>query len=127
LCYLQAWDIGGQHKIRTLWSHYYQNTNGLMFVIDSVDKERFEEAAEELHATLSHEYMQNVSVLIMANKQDMKGAVSPKEIASALKLDKLTKHSWYVQACSAKSGDGIYEGLDWLTTSMKKLKQSVSS
>ena len=47
------WDVGGQDKIRRLWRHYYQNTNGLVFVVDSSDKERMDESCEELHSILS--------------------------------------------------------------------------
>lgn len=43
-----VWDIGGQDKIRPLWRHYLQNTHGLIFVVDSNDRERIAEAAKEL-------------------------------------------------------------------------------
>lgn len=44
-----VWDVGGQYKIRPLWRHYYQNSDGLLFVIDSTDSDRVNESAEELH------------------------------------------------------------------------------
>lgn len=37
-----VWDVGGQDKIRPLWRHYYQNTQGLIFVVDSNDRERID-------------------------------------------------------------------------------------
>merc|ERR1712070_641781 len=43
-----VWDVGGQDKIRQLWRHYYQNTQGLIFVVDSNDRDRIEDAREEL-------------------------------------------------------------------------------
>ena len=43
-----VWDVGGQDKIRPLWRHYFQNTQGLIFVVDSNDRERIGEAQEEL-------------------------------------------------------------------------------
>ena len=47
------WDVGGQDKIRPLWRHYYQNTQGIIFVVDSNDTERLEEAKDELHKMVS--------------------------------------------------------------------------
>ena len=43
-----VWDVGGQDKIRPLWKHYFQNTQGLIFVVDSNDRERVAEAQDEL-------------------------------------------------------------------------------
>ena len=43
-----VWDVGGQDKIRPLWRHYFQNTQGLIFVVDSNDRERIDEAQKEL-------------------------------------------------------------------------------
>ncbi|MCJ8733672.1 hypothetical protein PDJAM_G00226370 [Pangasius djambal] len=43
-----VWDVGGQDKIRPLWRHYFQNTQGLIFVVDSNDRERVAESADEL-------------------------------------------------------------------------------
>ena len=31
-----CWDLGGDDKIRRLWRHYYPNTHGIVFVIDSI-------------------------------------------------------------------------------------------
>jgi small GTP-binding protein len=63
--------VGGQEKIRRLWQHYYQGTNGLIFVVDSNDQERIEEAREELHGILSAHDMSNVPIVVLANKQDL--------------------------------------------------------
>ena len=40
-----VWDVGGQDKIRPLWRHYYQNTQGVIFVVDSNDRERVSDGA----------------------------------------------------------------------------------
>lgn len=63
--------VGGQEKIRRLWQHYYQNADGLIFVVDSSDLERIDEAREELHGILSWPDMANVPIVIIANKQDL--------------------------------------------------------
>ena len=45
---LFAWDIGGSDRLRILWRHYYRNTQGIIIVVDSTDKERIEQVKEEL-------------------------------------------------------------------------------
>jgi signal recognition particle receptor subunit beta len=111
---------GGQHKIRQLWRHYYSNTDGLIFVVDSADRDRLKEAAEELQNILKEDDMANCAVLVLANKQDVTDSATTQEVAKAMGLDQERKRSWYVQGCSAKLGDGLYEGMEWLTTTCKK-------
>jgi hypothetical protein len=64
-----VWDVGGQDKIRPLWRHYFQNTQGLIFVVDSNDRERIGEAREELNRMLSEDELRDAVLLIFANKQ----------------------------------------------------------
>lgn len=110
-----VWDVGGQDKIRPLWRHYYQNTQGLIFVIDSNDKDRIEDAREELQRMLSEHELSNAVILVFANKQDLPKALKPMEVAEGLKLPGLRGRIWHIQGCCATSGDGLYEGLDWLS------------
>merc|ERR1712230_156152 len=63
-----VWDVGGQDKIRPLWRHYYQNTQGVIFVVDSNDRDRIEDAREELHKILQEDEMRDAVLLILANK-----------------------------------------------------------
>ena len=67
-CKFNVWDVGGQDKIRGLWKHYYQNTEGLIYVIDSSDKERLHIAKEELHKMLAEEELKDTVLLVLANK-----------------------------------------------------------
>lgn len=71
-----VWDVGGQDKIRPLWRHYYTGTQGLVFVVDSQDRERIDEAKQELHRILSDREMKECLLLVFANKQDLPGGVS---------------------------------------------------
>ena len=63
------WDVGGQDKIRPLWRHYFQNTQGLIFVVDSNDRERISEARDELMRMLAEDELREAVLLIFANKQ----------------------------------------------------------
>lgn len=71
-----VWDVGGQDKIRPLWRHYYTGTQGLVFVVDSQDRERIDEAKHELHRILSDREMKECLLLVFANKQDLPGGKS---------------------------------------------------
>eukprot|EP01095_Lingulamoeba_sp_RSL-Kostka_P004672 TRINITY_DN158_c0_g1_i3.p1 TRINITY_DN158_c0_g1~~TRINITY_DN158_c0_g1_i3.p1 ORF type:complete len:184 (-),score=67.93 TRINITY_DN158_c0_g1_i3:248-799(-) len=114
-----VWDVGGQDKIRPLWRHYYSNSRGVVFVVDSNDTNRLNEARDELQNMLKEEELNGADVLIFANKQDLPNAMSVSEITEGLGLNDLTSHKWHIQACCATTGDGIYEGLDWLSASIK--------
>jgi small GTP-binding protein len=109
-----VWDVGGQDKIRPLWRHYYQNTQGVIFVVDSNDRERISEAAEELQKMLREDELREAAVLVLANKQDLPQAMPVAEVTDKLGLHSMRNRKWYIQATCATSGDGLYEGLDWL-------------
>ena len=66
-----VWDVGGQDKIRPLWRHYYQNTQGLIFVVDSNDRDRVDNARDELHRMLNEDELRESILLVFANKQDL--------------------------------------------------------
>ena len=66
-----VWDVGGQDKIRPLWRHYFQNTQGIIFVVDSNDRDRIVEAREELQRMLNEDELRDAILLVFANKQDL--------------------------------------------------------
>jgi len=115
-----VWDVGGQDKLRPLWRHYFQNTNGVIFVVDSNDKDRVAQARDELAKMLSEDELRDAVLLVFANKQDLPNAMSPAEITDKLGLHSLRQRNWFIQGCCATTGDGLYEGLDWLATNVKK-------
>eukprot|EP01126_Amoeba_proteus_P018508 TRINITY_DN1946_c0_g2_i14.p1 TRINITY_DN1946_c0_g2~~TRINITY_DN1946_c0_g2_i14.p1 ORF type:complete len:178 (-),score=27.96 TRINITY_DN1946_c0_g2_i14:292-825(-) len=114
-----VWDVGGQDKIRALWRHYYNNTEGIIFVVDSNDRDRINESALELQKVLREDELRNATLLVLANKQDLPNAMSVTEVTDKLGLHSLRSRQWYIQAACATSGDGLYEGLDWLSQSLK--------
>ncbi|KAG7390595.1 Auxin response factor 2A [Phytophthora pseudosyringae] len=117
-----VWDVGGQDKIRPLWRHYYQNTQGLIFVVDSNDRDRVDAARDELHRMLNEDELRDSVLLVFANKQDLPNAMSAAEMTDKLGLHGLRHRQWFIQACCATTGDGLYEGLDWLSATLQKAK-----
>ncbi|XP_074654191.1 ADP-ribosylation factor 1-like [Tubulanus polymorphus] len=119
-----VWDVGGQEKIRPLWRHYFQNTQGLIFVVDSNDTERLPEARDELFGILENDQMMpNVPVVIIANKQDLPNAVSPSVLTDELQLRNV-KSEWFIQAATACNGDGIYEAMDAMARMVKTSRKA---
>jgi len=105
-------------QIRPLWRHYFQNTQGIIFVVDSQDQDRLQEARKELHKMLSEEELRDAVLLVFANKQDLPGACKTAEIVNALGLPALRQRTWYIMSCCATNGEGLFEGLDWLSTQL---------
>ena len=94
----------------------------MIFVIDSSDRLRLEEAREELFGILTSDEMRNVPVTVIANKQDLPDAMSPAELIDGLHLRKLNGHKWHVQGACAINGDGIYESLEVMARQVKDFK-----
>ncbi|KAJ3426634.1 adp-ribosylation factor 6 [Anaeramoeba flamelloides] len=118
-----VWDVGGQEKIRPLWRHYFTGTQGLIFVVDSNDRARIDEARNELHKIISDREMRESLLLVFANKQDLPNVMTPAEITERLELHKLRDRNWFVQPTCAINGDGLFEGLTWLSTNIKDKKK----
>merc|ERR1712154_750495 len=102
-----VFDVGGQDKIRPLWKHYYENANAIIFVVDSHDLERIDQdedsAAAELSKVISEPMLRDVPLLIFANKQDLKSALSCSELSRRLRLNQL-KRKWKIQTTIATEG-----------------------
>jgi len=118
-----VWDVGGQDKIRRLWRHYYQDTDGLIFVVDSCDQDRIEDAREELEKMLREAEMRDVVLLVFANKQDLPNAMTGSEMVEKLRLQGMQHRQWFLQTTCATTGDGLYEGLDWLSRALSQRRQ----
>ncbi|CAH1169149.1 unnamed protein product [Phyllotreta striolata] len=117
---LNVWDIGGQRKIRPYWKNYFENTDVLIYVVDSADKKRLEETGIELYELLSDDKLQDVPLLVYANKQDIPESLSASELAQTLGLPTIKDRSWQIQACTAIQGVGVREGMEWVCKNIKK-------
>ena len=116
---LQIWDLGGQQQLRPFWRLYYKNINGIVFVVDSADKERINLCNSELHALLKEEELKGVPVIILANKQDLESAMKPEEISHKLELPSIKDRPWTIMPTSALKGDGVTSAFEWLSDNME--------
>jgi small GTP-binding protein len=126
-----CWDVGGQGKIRPLWNYYFAYTDAVIFVVDSVDKDRINDDENddsvkyEISRLLANDELKNAIFLIFANKQDLPQAVNPQILADLIGLDKIKNRPWNIQGADAVKGNGLYEGLDWLVSTLPKHKKKL--
>mmetsp|Transcript_25663 Transcript_25663/g.44129 ORF Transcript_25663/g.44129 Transcript_25663/m.44129 type:complete len:196 (-) Transcript_25663:153-740(-) len=102
------WDLGGQIKMRNIWEKYYETAHAIIFMVDSVDIGRLEEAKLAYEAICDHDQVSGgISVLIVANKQDVEGALSPADLAiNFYSMQDNTERSRVFPIC-ALNGDGV--------------------
>ena len=120
---LNVWDIGGQKAIRPYWRNYFEQTDAMVYVIDSADRKRIEETGLELADLLEEDKLSGVPVIVLANKQDLVTALSPDEVADGLNLYSIRDRPWQIQACSAKTGEGLQDGMEWLVKQVRPTKK----
>ena len=89
--------------------------------MDANDPERIQEAREELCNVMDNDHLRGASLLVYANKQDLPNSMSCSDIAEKLQLNsKFRSRPWFLQGAVAVTGEGLYEGLDWLSTTLNK-------
>lgn len=114
---LNVWDVGGQQTIRSYWRNYFEQTDGLIWVVDSADLWRLQDCKRELENLLGQEKLAGASLLVYANKQDLQGAMPTERIAETLGLTResfAAGRHWCIHGCSAVTGEGLIDGVDWL-------------
>ena len=117
---MTVWDVGGQNQLRTLWRHYFDNIDGLVFVIDSTDYQRLPLSKAELKGIYQHDTMKNVPLVIIANKQDSKEALSVETIVDKLDLVERPNGSYCIIPCCALTGDGLTDAFTILAKLIRK-------
>eukprot|EP00455_Lapot_gusevi_P044357 TRINITY_DN5527_c0_g1_i9.p1 TRINITY_DN5527_c0_g1~~TRINITY_DN5527_c0_g1_i9.p1 ORF type:complete len:183 (+),score=2.05 TRINITY_DN5527_c0_g1_i9:82-630(+) len=117
-----VWDLGGQESLRATWATYFIGTHAVIMVVDSSDRERIHIVKEELWRLLTHKDLEGALLLVFANKQDMEPKMTPAEIANQLNLVALKDMNltWHIQACCALTGEGLFDGIDWITTQLSR-------
>nr|KAJ3419877.1 ADP-ribosylation factor-like protein 6 [Polyrhizophydium stewartii] len=115
-------DMSGQGKYRDLWRHYFSEADGIIFVIDSADRDRIVVAREELALMLENKVLAKrpIPVLFLANKMDLENGLSPVECSEALGLDRIRDRAWNISACNALTGEGLEAGLEWIIDMLRQ-------
>ena len=122
------WDVSGQAT--RLWKHYFDKINAIIFVVDSNDRERIARAADELQKVVEDQELEGAPILVFSNKQDLQGAMGPDEVIEQLKLKDMPeskKKDISFQSCSAKTGEGVWEGIGKLGDSISLFEKNLSA
>ena len=114
--------MGGQESLRAAWDAYYENAEAVIYVVDSaeVDAQNLLLSKMEFFNLLYHNDLKDAVVLVFANKSDLPTARDAGGIADLFARHEIKDHDWHVQACSALTGEGLDQGLDWLTTKLNQ-------
>lgn len=100
--------------------HFYGDLTAIIFAVDASDRDRVGGAADQLQAVLANsDIAVPVPVLVFVTKGDINGALSENEIVGKIGLHGVRGRAWYIQSCDARSGEGIYEGVEWLVKFIK--------
>ena len=120
---LKAWDLGGHEPVRAMWDEYLADTDGIVFLVDSCDSERFEEAKYELQRLLAFEDLADTPVLILGTKADLlQLSASGPVLVAALGLDQPSSRRAQVHLarCSLVLPDfdstGLKAAFEWLSS-----------
>jgi len=114
---ITMWDIGGQDKIRALWRHYYENVQCIIYVVDSTDDnpDRINQNIHEIQLLCQEPELKDAKLLVLANKQDLKGAATPFEVSKRLNLYDIDK-KWHILPCCACSAAGLRDSMNWVVS-----------
>ncbi|KAI3383544.1 hypothetical protein SNEBB_005352 [Seison nebaliae] len=115
----QVWDLGGQTSIRPYWRCYYSNTDAIIYVVDSQDHDRMGISKQELLSMLQEEELKSAVLCVLANKQDLKGAMSVAQVANAVGLPALKNRKYQIFKTSATEGTGLDEAMEWLSQQLQ--------
>ncbi|EDR24564.1 ADP-ribosylation factor, putative [Entamoeba dispar SAW760] len=111
------WEVKGQDRTKSLWKNYYVYSDGIIFVVDSTNTEdQLIQARNLLNQILSIKELSGLPLLVYANKFDLLQSKTVAEITKQLRLNQIIGREWYCQTSCTINGDGLYEGLDWLSS-----------
>ena len=121
---LMTYPCGGHNRrlARVIARHVAVGTAAIVFVVDSADRDTFEQAREEMEAMLNSDVYLHLPLLVLANKADLPTAASTAEVARALGVDRVFDRDFAVRACSAATGEGVASALSWVAECIAKGK-----
>lgn len=123
---LKFWDVGGQESLRSMWSEYYSLCHGIIFVVDSSDRERLDECSTTLQSIVMDEEVEGVPILMLANKQDRQDRMEVQDIKQI--FNKIAEHisarDSRVLPISALTGEGVKDALEWMIVRLERNKKS---
>ena len=98
----------------------------MIYVVDSAESsaQNLLISKMEFFNLLYHNDLKDAVILVLANKLDLPSARDPGEVSELFGLHDIKEHEWHVQGCCALTGEGLNEGLDWLTTKLNNKEKN---
>eukprot|EP01006_Ploeotia_vitrea_P032583 TRINITY_DN64775_c0_g1_i1.p1 TRINITY_DN64775_c0_g1~~TRINITY_DN64775_c0_g1_i1.p1 ORF type:complete len:554 (-),score=86.14 TRINITY_DN64775_c0_g1_i1:132-1601(-) len=118
-CKFTIWDVGGGAKLRPLWRLYFANSSAIVFIVDSDDRDRIQDAREEMHQFLADDDLRDAPLLVLANKQDLPNVMSTAEVNEKMGVDEISDRPARTFGTCATSGEGVHEAFEWLANVLK--------
>ncbi|CCD25118.1 Arf family GTPase ARL3 NDAI_0E03010 [Naumovozyma dairenensis CBS 421] len=122
---LKFWDVGGQETLRAMWSEYYSQCHGIIFVVDSCNSLRLDECSETLRSIVMDEDIESVPILMLANKQDKPERMEVQDIKEIFNkiAEHLSARDSRVLPVSALTGEGVKDAIDWMVIRVQRNKK----
>ncbi|XP_076460175.1 ADP-ribosylation factor-like protein 4C isoform X2 [Babylonia areolata] len=118
------WDLEGKDNKRPLWNTYLRSAHGIIFVVDSRDRERLDEARMELQKLVKGQQQHCLPILVLANKQDLQDALTAREVGEALAVPELSRGQQLdVLPVCAVTGEGLAEAMDHMADMVRHWKK----
>lgn len=119
---MNFWDLGGQKELQCLWDKYYAESHGVIYIIDSSDREHIPASKETFDRVISSESLAGVPLLVLANKQDVAECMGVREVKPVFNRNAhlIGRRDCMVMPVSALTGDGVEEGIRWLAECVKR-------
>lgn len=112
------WDVGGHEKVRDLWKYYFEEKEGVIFVVDAGDRARFPIVKHSLRKLMQEPALRGTLLCVVANKSDLGTAMSAQDLYYALDLDSINREKTIID-CSVTENKGVLEILDWFSENLK--------
>ncbi|KAL7059462.1 hypothetical protein AAHC03_013411 [Spirometra sp. Aus1] len=119
---IKFWDLGGQTELQSLWDKYYLESHGIIFVVDSSEPDRFDEAKAAFDTMIQNKALEGLPLLILANKQDLDGAFPVSEVKQVFQESAhlIGQRDCSMRGASALLGDGVDDGIRWMAQKVRK-------
>ncbi|OWR46002.1 ADP-ribosylation factor-related protein 1 isoform X1 [Danaus plexippus] len=119
---LNFWDLGGQQELQSLWDKYYAECHGVIYIVDSSDRERVSESKETFDRMIASEHLAGIPLLVLANKQDIPDCMGVHTVKPIFNQNAhlIGARDIMLMATSALMGDGVDEGIRWLVDCIKR-------
>jgi len=112
---LKIWDVAGQSKYRGLWARYCKDSDAIVFIVDSHDRENLGASSFALHLLLSEKSLAGIPLLVLGNKNDLPGHASVEELVAIMRLNSITDRPVSCYSCSMRLQHNLDVVLKWLS------------